>query len=189
MGASEILTDVAVPEERTPPRGTFARWFSALTRDFLKFGAVGLIGVVVDVGLFNVLRFDPLEADTALNGPLGAKIVSVTVAVVVTWFGNRYWAFRRNKRSDFVREFAEFAVVAVAGLGISLACLFISHYVWGFQSILADNIATNVVGLALSTAFRFFAYRYWVFNPSRSTRYSEASFDPTIASTPTSKSS
>jgi putative flippase GtrA len=160
-----------------------------LTRDFLRFGAVGLIGVVVDVGLFNLLRFDPWEAGTALNEPLGAKIVSVTIAVIVTWFGNRYWAFRRDRRSDFVKEFAEFAIVAVAGLGISLACLYVSHYVWGFQTILADNIATNVVGLALSTAFRFFAYRYWVFNPVRSARYSEASFAPTVASHPTSKSS
>lgn len=178
-----------MPPQRTPPRGTFARWISSLTRDFLRFGAVGLIGVVVDVGLFNLLRFDPMDANTAFNGPLGAKVVSVTVAVIVTWFGNRYWAFGHNRRRDFMKEFVEFTTVAVAGLGISLACLYISHYVWGFQSILSDNIATNVVGLILSTAFRFFAYRYWVFSPSRSAGYSEVSFDPTIVAPPTPKSS
>ncbi|MGV8970441.1 MAG: GtrA family protein [Microbacteriaceae bacterium] len=152
-------------------------------RDFLKFGAVGLIGVVVDVGIFNILRFDPLGAGTELNEPLGAKIASVSIAVIVTWCGNRYWAFRHNRRADIVREFAEFAGVAVVGLGISLACLYVSHYVLGFQSILADNVATNVIGLTLSTAFRFFAYRHWVFSTSRTSRtsrYSEAS----IAATP-----
>jgi putative flippase GtrA len=123
------------------------------------------------------------------NGPLGAKVVSVTIAVIVTWFGNRYWAFRNHRRNDFLKEFAEFAAVAVAGLGISLACLYLSHYVLGFQSILADNIATNVIGLVLSTAFRFFAYRHWVFRPSRSAGYSETSFDPTTASLPTPKNS
>jgi putative flippase GtrA len=165
------------------------RWLRALTGDFLKFGAVGLVGVVVDVGLFNVLRFDPLGADTILNGPLGAKIVSVTVAVIVTWWGNRYWTFRHTKRKDILTEFAEFTGVAAAGLGISLACLYISHYVLGFQSILADNIATNVIGLTLSTAFRFFAYRHWVFSATRSAGYSEVSLTPPTASAPTSQRS
>ena len=48
-------------------------------------------------------------------------------------------------------------------MGIALACLWISHYVLGFASPLADNIATNVIGLALGTAFRFTLYRFWVF--------------------------
>ncbi len=39
------------------------------------------------------------------------------------------------------------------GMGIALLCLWVSHYLLGFTSALADNIATNVVGLALGTAF------------------------------------
>ena len=54
------------------------------------------------------------------------------------------------------------------GMGISLACLWISHHLLGFTSLLADNISTNVIGLALGTAFRFFLYRYWVFGHHRS---------------------
>jgi putative flippase GtrA len=104
--------------------------------------------------------------------------VSVAVAVVVTWCGNRYWTFRMNRRRDILREFTEFAAVAAMGLAISLVCLFISHYVLGFQSILADNIATNVIGLTLSTVFRFFAYRHWVFSISRSARYSDSLISP-----------
>jgi putative flippase GtrA len=49
------------------------------------------------------------------------------------------------------------------GLLISLACLAISHYALGFTSTLADNIAANVIGLGLGTAFRFWSYRRWVF--------------------------
>ena len=44
-----------------------------------------------------------------------------------------------------------------------MACLAISHYALGFTSPLADNIAANVVGLGLATAFRFWSYRRWVF--------------------------
>jgi hypothetical protein len=49
------------------------------------------------------------------------------------------------------------------GLAIALACLAVSHYVLGFTSALADNVAANGVGLVLGSAFRFFSYRRWVF--------------------------
>jgi hypothetical protein len=39
----------------------------------------------------------------------------------------------------------------------------VSHYALGFTSPLGDNIAANVVGLGLATAFRFWSYRRWVF--------------------------
>jgi putative flippase GtrA len=39
----------------------------------------------------------------------------------------------------------------------------VSHYLLGFTSVLADNIATNVVGLILGMAFRFTLYKTWVF--------------------------
>ena len=37
----------------------------------------------------------------------------------------------------------------------------------GFQTLLADNLARNVVGLVLGTAFRFLLYRYWVYGSNR----------------------
>ncbi len=144
--------------------------FTRLLRDFLKFGAVGLVGLVVDVGIFNMLRLGALGSDNAWSEPLGAKAISVTVAVIVTWFGNRYWTFRATRRTNFLLELLEFSAVAVVGLGISLACVYVSHYVFGFTSLLADNIAANVVGLGLSTAFRFVLYRQWVYGPQRTAR-------------------
>ena len=44
-----------------------------------------------------------------------------------------------------------------------MSCLAISHYLLDFTSRLADNIAANVIGLGLGTAFRFWSYRRWVF--------------------------
>ena len=44
-----------------------------------------------------------------------------------------------------------------------MTVLAISHYVLGFTSPLADNIAANVVGLVFATTFRFVGYRTWVF--------------------------
>jgi putative flippase GtrA len=58
-------------------------------------------------------------------------------------------------------------------MAISLLCLWTSHYLLGFTSLLADNIATNVIGLGLGTAFRFTFYRIWVFKPGRTSAQAE----------------
>ncbi|GAB3029773.1 hypothetical protein GCM10027052_02240 [Parafrigoribacterium mesophilum] len=142
--------------------------YTRLLRYAVKFGVVGLIGYVIDVGIFNFLRLGFFGSDHFWQGPLGAKIISVTIATLATWFGNRYWTFRENRRQNFMVELLEFSVIAAVGMGISLLFLFVSHYVLGFTSLVADNISTNVIGLFFATAFRFLLYRYWVYGHNRS---------------------
>ncbi len=55
-----------------------------------------------------------------------------------------------------------FFVLNLVGLSIALLCLAVSHYVLGFESRLADNIAANGIGLVLGTTFRFWSYRRFV---------------------------
>ena len=95
--------------------------------------------------------------------PLTAKVVSVAVATTFAYFGNRYWTFRHRGRTSFGREYLLFFVLNGVGMAISVSCLWISHYLLGFTSALADNISANVIGLALGTLFRFWSYRRWVF--------------------------
>lgn len=135
--------------------------------ELAKFGTVGGLGFVVDLGLFNLLQYGPLAA--LAGKPITAKIFSVSVAMVVTWLGNRLWTFSKQRTATRVREFIGFVVVNVGGLAIGVLCLWISHYVLGFSSALADNISANGVGLALGTAFRYFAYKYLVFTGSAPT--------------------
>ena len=159
------MTTRAVPA--AAHEGLAARLWHGVVAYALKFGVVGLIGLVIDVALFNALRLGFLGADGWAQSALGAKTISTSVAIVFNWLGNRYWTFRRHRRRHALREFAEYAIVSVGGMAISLACLWISHHLMGFTSLLADNISTNVIGLALGTAFRFFLYRYWVFGHHR----------------------
>jgi putative flippase GtrA len=129
--------------------------------ELLRFGSIGALAYVVDVGLFNLLRFGP---GTLLGDrPLTAKVVSVAVATVVSWLGNRFWTFAGRRTASRAKEFAGFAVVNVGGMAIAVACLWFSHYVLGLTSPLADNVSANVVGLALGTTFRYVAYRRLVF--------------------------
>jgi len=141
--------------------------YEKLLRYALKFGVVGLAGYFVDVGLFNALRLGAAGDGHFFQGPIGAKIVSAGIATVVTWFGNRYWTFREHRRKNYLLELAEFSAVAVGGILIGLACLWVSHYLLGFTSLLADNISSNLVGLLLGTAFRFLLYRFWVYGHHR----------------------
>ncbi|WP_400994046.1 GtrA family protein [Agromyces sp. GXQ0307] len=145
-----------------------ARAWHGFLAYLLKFGVVGLIGLVVDVALFNALRVGVFGTDTWAQSAIGAKTISTSVAIVFNWLGNRYWTFRRHRRRHVLREFAEYLVVSLGGMAISLICLWISHHLLGFTSLLADNISSNVIGLGLGTAFRFVLYRYWVYGHHRS---------------------
>ncbi|MGJ7440257.1 GtrA family protein [Aquipuribacter sp. MA13-6] len=137
-----------------------------VVREGLKFGVVGAVAYVVDLGVFNLLLH--VGDDPVLDGkPLTAKVISVAVATMVAWMGNRWWTFRRRRRSAVPRELFLFVVVNVGGLLLALVPLAVSRYVLGLTSPVADNIAANVVGLAMGTLFRFLMYRTVVFNENR----------------------
>lgn len=137
-----------------------------LTRQLVKFGLVGGLGVVIDLGLYNVLVLTVLGSDQVAGGPLIAKVISTLVAITTNWIGNRLWTFRQHRREDSAREGAEFFGVSLAGLVVGLLPLWISHFLLGFTSVFADNIA-NLIGIGLGSVFRFALYRFWVFAPSR----------------------
>jgi putative flippase GtrA len=139
----------------------------ALVTQFGRFGVVGLVGLVIDVGVFNILRLTVLSPEALHEGPVVAKIISTSLAIIANWLGNRYWTFGRERRPHWLLEALEFALVSIGGLLIALGCLWVSHYALGLTSVVADNISTNVVGLALGTAFRFTFYRLWVFGGHR----------------------
>lgn len=127
-------------------------------REVAKFGVVGGVAFVIDTGIYLWL----------LNGgmaghPTKAKIISAAVATVFSWLANRYWTFRHRRQANMLREVVLFAVMNGIGLGIAAACVYISHWVLGFESTMADFISGSVIGLILGTIFRFFAYRFWVF--------------------------
>jgi putative flippase GtrA len=127
-----------------------------LIPELAKFGIVGGIGAVIDLGGAAVLHSSYHEE------PLTAKAISISVATVVTYIGSRFWTFRHRENQALHRETVLFFALNVVGLIIAELVIACTTYVLGFKDPIAYNLA-SVIGTGLGTIFRFFAYRKWVF--------------------------
>jgi putative flippase GtrA len=129
-----------------------------------KFGVVGLLGYILDVGLFNLLSLSTLELVSEQSDPIVFKAISSFIAICFTFVLNGQWTFARHlsHRSHSWR-FVVYLAINLLAMLIVLSCLFVSRFLLGFNSLLADNIAANFVGTALAMVFRFVLYRKVVF--------------------------
>ena len=132
-----------------PPRSFTQASASPLLRQFAKFGLVGVLGFVVDVGGFNLLRYAggegplyhyPLTREDHL-GPARHRRGLARQPLL---------DFPAHPPCHGPPEFLLFAVVAVIGTLIAWPACGSSHYLLGLTSPLADNISANGVGLALA---------------------------------------
>jgi putative flippase GtrA len=136
--------------------------FRVLIHEAAKFGVVGLAGFIVSLGGADVLYFD------AGVGKYKAVVAATIAATVVTFLGNRYWAFRHRERVGMGRETVLFFVFNAIGLGIQLASVAIVVDGAGLQGKIWYNLA-NLCGIGLGTLFRFWSYRKWVWRTQEPT--------------------
>ncbi|GAA3928740.1 GtrA family protein [Streptomyces gulbargensis] len=127
-----------------------------LSREFAKFGAVGGLGVLVDLGVFNLVRhFTDLQV-------VRASVIATVVAIGFNYLGFRYFTYRDRDKSRRTREVTLFFVFSAIGLVIQNGVLFAATYGFGWDSPLQSNIF-KFLGIGLGTVFRFWSYRTWVF--------------------------
>ena len=131
--------------------------FQVLVHEVAKFGVVGLAGFVVQLGVQNALRYG------AGVGPTISLTIAYAAATVVTFLGNRHWAFKHRKGAGLKRETVVFVLLNLVGYGIQVGVVDVAYYGLGYKDGLSYNVAT-VIGIGLATMFRLFAYRTFVFN-------------------------
>jgi putative flippase GtrA len=131
--------------------------FQVLVHEVAKFGVVGLIGFVVQLGVQNALH------SGAHIGAITSVIIAYIVATVVTFIGNRHWAFKNRKGKGLRHETMLFVALNCVGIVIQVGIVDLAYYELGYKSGLAYNLAT-IIGIGLATLFRLFAYRKFVFN-------------------------
>lgn len=152
------LPVVSIPETNTPDGGRAAPCgLSVFWRELTTFGFIGVLNIVVDLGLFNLLIQGPL------NGKITtAKIASGAVATVFAWVGNRYWTFRSRQNRPMHHEVVLFFAVNGVALAATAGWVAFAHYSLGASSPFWVNV-NALVGIGIGTVIRFIAYRTVVF--------------------------
>ncbi len=127
-----------------------------LFREVAKFGAVGGAGVLVNLGVFNLVR---QATDLQV---VRASVIATVVAIVFNYVGFRYFTYRDRDKSRRTREMSLFLLFSVIGLVIENGVLYTATYGFGWDSSLQSNIF-KFLGIGIATLFRFWSYRTWVF--------------------------
>lgn len=128
----------------------------------LRFLVVGGAAFVVDVGLFNLLVHGP-DGGILHDRPVSAKVVATGLSTLMSFYGNKLWAYGEHERGRPLRQTVLFVLVNIVAWGLTLGPLAFSRYVFGLDSALADNVSGNLIGVVLALVFRFWAYGRFVF--------------------------
>jgi putative flippase GtrA len=163
-------------------RGVSPRTQREINR-FLKFSIVGIIGAVVDFGLFNLL------ANVLGVGSIVASVISFSAAVTSNFLWNRYWTYPDSRSKSVTQQIIQFTLVNVVGLLIRTPIFAYSeapmirlseNLIQLSQSILPESIASlgyinaTVLGRNLALALAVIVVLFWNFFINRIWTYSDA---------------
>lgn len=121
-------------------------------KEMFKFGLVGLVGAVVDIGLLNLLH---LKAGLSLYQSIFWAFVA---AVVVNYLLNNFWTYRRLGLKFRASSLLKFGAISTVGLGVTEAII----HVLSVQNGVNYN-AAKIIAIAVVFLWNFFANRYWTF--------------------------
>jgi len=134
--------------------------------ELIKFAIVGATTFVIDSTIFYTLKLTILEPK-----PVTAKVIAGIVAVIASYVLNREWSFRNRGGRERHHEALLFFAFSGVGVLLSMAPLWVSSYILQLRepmvSLTVENIAdfvsAYISGNLLQMAFRFWAFRRWVF--------------------------
>ena len=132
----------------------------------MKFALVGGSTWVIDTSVFLLLKATVLEAK-----PITAKIIAVLIATIASYVLNREWSFRTRGGRERHHEAALFFIISGIGVAVYTGPLAISRYVLDLKvpgvSLLtqeiADFVSGQIIGVMVGMAFRWWAFRRFVF--------------------------
>jgi putative flippase GtrA len=125
---------------------------------FLKFATVGVIGMVVDFGILNLLV-------QVFHLPvLVANIFSFSAAVVSNFTWNRLWTFPESRQRPLFRQLGQFAIVNVVGLLINEVVLFV--VLQAIQAVVPSPLNYNLAkafAIGVVLFWNYFVNRLWTY--------------------------
>lgn len=127
-----------------------------LSREVAEFAAVGGVGVLVNLAVFNLVR------NTTELPVVRCSMIATAVAIVFNYIGFRYFTYRDRDKTRPPREFTLFLVFSTAGLVIENGVLYVATYGFDWDTPLQNNVF-KFLGIGVASLFRFWSYRSWVF--------------------------
>ncbi|PKQ14221.1 MAG: GtrA family protein [Actinobacteria bacterium HGW-Actinobacteria-8] len=142
------------------------KWVRERAGVLARFGVVGLVGIVVNLGVFNALRLGPLGPDDSVAGNddrvVTAKVIATIVSILFAWVAHRGWTFKGQQRHRPTKELTLFGAVNAVAIVVEAGLVALTHHGLGWTSLLADN-ASSLVGIGLGTIVRYFGFTAFVF--------------------------
>ncbi|MFE4452594.1 GtrA family protein [Streptomyces sp. NPDC056796] len=137
-------------------RGALRTRLDLLAREIAKFGAVGALGLVVNIAVSNLIwRTTDIPV-------VRAGLMGTVVAILFNYVGFRYWTYRDRDKTGRTRELMLFLLFSAVGAVIETGVLYLATYGFGWNSPVQSNVF-KVLGIGIATLFRFWSYRTWVF--------------------------
>lgn len=135
----------------------------AIGYQFYKFVLVGVLNTLLDLSVLNGLI---VLTGIAMGWHFSLfKGISFAIAVVNSYFWNKFWTFRK-KEGGGVREFSQFLAVSLVGLGVNVGMASLLVNVVGPQRDISPQLWANVAAIAavvFSTVWNFIGYKLIVF--------------------------
>jgi len=159
-----------------------------IIRQAIKFVLVGILNTLVDLAVLNILIL--ASGISAGFGYSVFKGISFTVAVINSYFLNKFWTFKagegegRTKKPFGAaqgREFAQFFTVSLIGFGINVGVASLVVNAVGPQFGIAPKIWANIGAICatlVGMSWNFLGYKFIVFKD----KYAKSGSIPKISS-------
>lgn len=132
---------------------------NSVRRQLPRFAIIGGLGFLIDASILTALV-------TGMGmGPVSARGVSFSVAVTVTWYLNRKWAFGVDRGVPRGPEYARYLSVQIIGAAINLAVYLVVTML--HPQLGQIPVIPLAIGSGVAMVFNFIAARYWVFAARR----------------------
>jgi putative flippase GtrA len=117
------------------------------------------------VGAGNTLLYMLITWVALPIGAVKASVVATIITTTLAYLANRYWTYRNHTRTALRREYTLFFGFNLVGMIIQSGAVAIGKYGFGLSED-KDKLGfmgVTLIGIAIATVFRFWAYRTFVF--------------------------
>jgi len=129
-----------------------------------KYLLIGVLATITDLGVLNFLMW----TSGIMIGLWYSvfKGISFIVATCAKYFGDKFWAFEKMGKEGIHKEFGQFFIVTLIGLGLNIGVASFVVNVIGPQFGMSETLWANIGGIAAAfgvTAWNFIGYKFIVF--------------------------